>query len=228
MSLSKRLTLIASLVPYGARVCDIGTDHARLPIFLIENGRAADVIACDVREKPLEKARENIAAAGAAGITLLLCDGVPDDRAEESGTDTVVIAGIGGEVIAGIIERSRYLCGEKRPLLILQPTTSAEELRRFLCGKGYEILSETPLFENGKLYSVMTVRYSGDKTAEDEFFFYTGLIEPKGDGRLYFEKQYARLKSCADALLTNENKRAEFEYYNGLAKKFERILLNGE
>ena len=140
MSLSQRLKLIASLVPKGARVCDIGTDHARLPIYLIENNIAKGVIATDIRPLPLENAKKNVAASGVKGIELRLCDGL--SAVKKSETDTVIIAGIGGEVISGIISRGELLIEQPYPLLILQPTTSPESLRRYLYENGFEILTE--------------------------------------------------------------------------------------
>jgi tRNA (adenine22-N1)-methyltransferase len=73
MALSLRLALISALVPPGARVCDIGTDHGYLPIELIKRGDIKSVIATDIREKPLASAEKNIKAAGVSGITLRLC-----------------------------------------------------------------------------------------------------------------------------------------------------------
>ena len=135
MPLSRRLLLIASLVPKGARVCDIGTDHARLPIYLIEQEKANRVIATDIRPLPLENAKRNVETSGVKGIELRLCDGLSAVSKEE--IDTVIIAGIGGEVISGIISRAVLSREQPYPLLILQPTTSPEALRRYLSENGF-------------------------------------------------------------------------------------------
>ena len=105
--LSRRLKTIATLVPFGARVCDIGTDHAILPVFLSENTLVKSIIATDVREKPLKNAKENIERSGVANIKLRLCDGFSGINPDEF--DTAVIAGMGGEVISGIISRAEML-----------------------------------------------------------------------------------------------------------------------
>ena len=76
MALSLRLALISTLVPPGARVCDIGTDHGYLPIELIKRGDIKSVIATDIRKMPLANADKNIKATGVGGITLRLCDGL--------------------------------------------------------------------------------------------------------------------------------------------------------
>ena len=149
MALSLRLALISALVPHGARVCDIGTDHGYLPIELIKRGDIKSVIATDIRKMPLASAEKNIKAAGVGGITLRLCDGLEGIAQNE--VDTVITAGMGGEVIASILARSAIPTASPAPLLILQPTTSPEFLRQFLCENGFEIISDTALCENAKL-----------------------------------------------------------------------------
>lgn len=223
MALSLRLKLIASLVPKGARVCDIGTDHALLPIYLIENNIAEFVIATDIRPLPLENAKRNVAASGLTGIELRLCDGLSAVKKDE--VDTVIIAGIGGEVISGIISRAALIRNQPYPLLILQPTTSAESLRRYLYENGFEIKTETALKENGKLYSVITARFTGKVKKMPEHFYYIGMVDPKTeDGYLYIQKQYIRLKKCADALINIPEKQAEYLHYKKLSDDTFRIL----
>ena len=223
MALSLRLKLIASLVPKGARVCDIGTDHALLPIYLIENNIAEFLIATDIRPLPLENAKKNVTASGVSGIELRLCDGL--SAVKKSEVDTVIIAGIGGEVISGIISRAELIRNQPYPLLILQPTTSAEALRRYLYENGFEIKTETALKENGKLYSVITARFTGKVKKMPEHFYYIGMVDPKTeDGYLYIQKQYIRLKKCADALINIPEKQAEYLHYKKLSDDTFRIL----
>ena len=223
MPLSQRLKLIASLVPKGARVCDIGTDHARLPIYLIEQKTAERVIATDIRPLPLENAKRNVALSGVTGIELRLCDGL--SAVKKSETDTVIIAGMGGEVISGIISRAELLREQPYPLLILQPTTSPEALRKYLYESGFEILTETALKENGKLYSVMTACFTGEAKEMPEYFYFAGKTDPKTeDGYLYIKKQYIRLKKCADALCDIPEKQAEYLHYKKLSDQILKLL----
>ena len=219
MKLSIRLQTIAALVPDGARACDIGTDHAYLPIALRRSGKAETVIAADVKEKPLENARRNIASAGISGVETRLCDGLSGIRKEE--VDTVIIAGIGGEVIAGILSGCEWLARSPYPLLILQPTTSPEVLRRFLCEHGFSFLQEIPVEENGKVYSVFSCRFSGETFQREDAFFYIGLLSCETEaGRRYIEKQYQRLRTCAQALEKIPAKRDE---YNDTRRICERL-----
>ena len=104
--LSKRLKTIASFVPKGKSVCDVGTDHGYLPAALCLAGVYKSVTATDVKEKPLENACKNLKKLGVTNVELIRCDGlsaVPYEKAE-----AVVIAGMGGDVISGIIERCPY------------------------------------------------------------------------------------------------------------------------
>lgn len=227
MPLSSRLKLIASLVPDGARVCDIGTDHAYLPIELIKSGKASRIIATDIREKPLENARKNIRKSGVCGIQLRLCDGLT--AVAKSETDTVIIAGMGGEVISGIISRANWLKEKPYTTLILQPTTSPEELRRFLIANCFEITSDTAIGENGKLYSVMTAVFTGVKEDIPEYFYYVGKVNPKTyDGFLYIQKQYRRVKACADALCGIPEKKTEYLHFKELSDKIGMLINHGE
>ncbi len=221
--LSERLKTIASLVPFGARVCDIGTDHGYLSIELALHGGIESVIATDINEKPLELARKNIAASGAKGIELRLCDGLSGISPGE--IDIAVIAGIGGEVIAGIIERGAKVAKDGGLTFLLQPTTSPEFLREFLFKNGYEILFEEAIFENRKLYSVIVCRFNGQETEYEPYNCFLGKVSPDTKyGRLYIKKQFERCFKCAKALKNIEEKQAEYNYYNSVAENLRKLL----
>ncbi len=197
ITLSERLRLIAEMVPMNAGVCDVGTDHGYLPAFLIASRRAKSVIATDIKEKPLENARKNLESFGISEVELRLCDGLSAVRENEA--DTIIIAGMGGEVISGIIERTPWLKSDKT--LILQPMTSSDFLRVYLSENGFNTQKEVTLEENGKLYSVILSRFDGKKREVTPLYRYIGKIEGKTKtDLLYIERQYRRLKKCADDL----------------------------
>lgn len=157
ISLSGRLKAIANLVE-GNVVADIGCDHAYLSIFLAMN-KCDYVYATDVREKPLERAKQNIKSYGVDDkIKLILTDGlcnVPES------VDTVIVSGMGGRLIERIVFAQDWL-KNKNKQLILQPQTFLMELRQNLYLNGYEIESEYPVVESDKTYCVVSARYSGD------------------------------------------------------------------
>ncbi len=220
-NLSLRLKTIATLVPDGARVCDVGTDHAYLPIHLKQSGIASCVLATDLNEKPLENARKNIALSGIDGISLRLCDGL--SGVQEGEADTVIVAGMGGEVITDILKGCEWIKNDKITL-ILQPTTSPEILRRFLIQNGFEIECEIPVFENGKLYSVMSVKFKNAFISYPESYYYIGEIPLNTEGVLYIKKQQKRLLECMNALKNIENKREEYKRFKSLCEQIEALL----
>ncbi len=217
-NLSLRLSTIAGLVRKDAKVCDVGTDHAFLPIYLKKSGTAKSVIATDINEKPLKKARENVEKSGES-ISLRLCDGI--DSVEKGEADTFIIAGIGGEVISGILSRGGEKFKSENIALILQPTTSPEFLRKHLYDNGFFIEKEIPIEENGKLYSVMKCRFAGIAEVKPEWFYFCGLLSCQDEiGKKYMEKQKNRAFKCMEALKNIPKKQEEYDYYkeiyNGL------------
>jgi len=220
--LSERLCLAASLVPDGAKVCDVGTDHGYLAAALYKSGRVKSVIATDINEKPLSHAAESIKRLNAEGVELRLCDGLSGVLPDEA--DTVIIAGMGGEVIAGILTRAEWV---KNPdiTLILQPMTSAWELRSYLYTNGFNIIKEPCLCEKGKVYSVMLARFDGIRRENDMFSCCVGSIKLDSPAATqYIKKQYKRCMQCACKLYGIEGKQTEVEEYNKTVLKFKELL----
>lgn len=221
IELSKRLSLIARFVNEGSSVCDVGTDHGYLPAFLYLLGKCKSVIATDINEKPLTSARANLERLSADGVRLILCDGL--EKVTRDDADTVIIAGMGGEVISGIIDRAPFL-RDNTVTLILQPTTAAKELRLFLSQNGFAVEKETALSENGKIYSVMCVRFTDTPYNIDAVRAVIGILKPDSDdSKIYIEKQYRIAKKCADDLSTVKNKQTEYKYYLNLSKELKNI-----
>ncbi|MFQ8765534.1 MAG: class I SAM-dependent methyltransferase [Oscillospiraceae bacterium] len=149
LPISKRLLCCASMVQSGARVADIGTDHGYLGIYLLQTGAARHVIACDLRKDPLENARRNAKLFGVDGeMELRLSDGLEKILPDE--VDTVVMAGMGGDLIQRILSQCPW---RKREGLqfILQPQSAGNVLRRWLCEDGFEIQREEPV-QDGHFY----------------------------------------------------------------------------
>lgn len=155
LELSPRLQRIAAWVPQGARLCDVGTDHAYLPVWLVLQGRVSSAIAADLRPGPLSRARETGRRHGVEEkVDFRLCDGLAGIAPAEC--DTIVIAGMGGENIAGILRRAPWTA-EGHHTLLLQPQSRSEVLRGFLAEHGYAISREALVEDRGHLYPVMEV-----------------------------------------------------------------------
>lgn len=161
MKLSSRLSVCAELITPGNVVADIGTDHGHLPIYLLQNQISPLVLAADLREKPLQFARQNAALCGIQdNIRFYLSDGLKEIPRGEF--RTVVCAGMGGETIAHILEAARDLWTEDYQF-VLQPQSTPYELRQFLGENGFRIQREK-LARDGKfVYTVMDVRWGGGK-----------------------------------------------------------------
>ena len=159
--LDGRLTLAASFLRPGEPICDVGTDHAYLPLWLLLNGRIPFAAATDVHEAPLARARENAARWGCADrISFFLADGVADVPLGQLGIRQIMICGMGGELIARILENAPYT---RAPGVrcILQPMSSAGDLRAALARDGYRIEDERIADAAGKLYPCLCVSYDG-------------------------------------------------------------------
>ena len=156
LPISKRLLCCASMVQPGSRVADIGTDHGYLGIYLLQSGAARHVIACDLRKDPLENARRNAKLFGADGaMEFRLSDGLGKIRPDE--VDTVVMAGMGGDLIQKILSQCSWRRREGLQF-ILQPQSAGNVLRRWLCEDGFEIQREEPVQDGHFLYTVMDIR----------------------------------------------------------------------
>ena len=137
---------------------DIGSDHAFLSIEVLRNGIAQRAIAADINELPLLKGKENAQNFG-VDIDFILSDGF--DSLEGLGITSAAICGMGGELIAKIVLRSETA---KTALLILQPMSAQDELRKALWDNGFVIHKEVFVYDSGKPYTVMQVTFTGEKT----------------------------------------------------------------
>lgn len=174
-SLDERLSVVASLCKDGCVFADIGTDHGMVPCYLVKKKSSPNGFACDINEKPLEKAVNLIKKEGLSeNIECILSDGVPMSIKDK--VNTVIIAGMGGETINHIIETAN-LPKNSDIHFILQPMTKANLLRRFLFLNGYKILEEVPCTANGKVYTVMDCIYTGESHETcDELFLNFGTL----------------------------------------------------
>lgn len=171
--ISPRLLCCASLLK-GDFVCDIGTDHAYLPAYLIKSGRARHVIATDVRQGPLDSAKGTLKRYEvSAEIRLVLSDGFRSVKAK--GITDVVIAGMGGETIRDILADPSAAFVKKGVNLVLQPMTKAEVLRRWLAENGFAVSKEIAV-KDTHVYTVMQVQYTGDVTTLTEAQSYCGIL----------------------------------------------------
>ena len=166
--ISNRLLLCAEFVPRGTRAADIGTDHGYLAVYLLREGICPFVTAADLREQPLQKARENAARFGVSeNMQFFLSDGL--QSIPPGAADTIIMAGMGGDLMVRILEAAPWVC-DARYTLILQP--------QYLAEHGFAIEREA--------------------LAKDGHFFYTvlrakkGSMPPLSPGQQYASPQLLR------------------------------------
>lgn len=155
ISLPARLQAVADFVVDSIILCDVGCDHGKLSVYVLEHGLAEKVLASDINEMPLKSAinvAKNREISG--NIEFFLADGLNFERAKQA--DTVVIAGMGGETIAGILERA--LCTRCGVRLILQPQTKPDFLCEWLSEHGYGIENAKIVRDTGRLYVILLVK----------------------------------------------------------------------
>ena len=179
MHIDRRLETIANLVPQGCVLADIGTDHAYLPVWLCRIGRCPCAIAADINPEPLKRGQSTIIESGMSGrIETRLSDGLKEIKPDEA--DDIVIAGMGGELIAKILSECSFATDNSKHF-ILQPMTKSEELIAWLCENGFKILKQDCCVASGKCYTVILAEYSGEKHIADELYCYLGELSPKSN-----------------------------------------------
>jgi tRNA (adenine22-N1)-methyltransferase len=188
--LSNRLKAVASFVNEGAVVADIGSDHAYLPCFLLHTKKVEKAIAGEVAKGPYESAVKNVRREGfSKAITVRLADGLFAIE-ENDAVDTVTIAGMGGPLIATILESGKErLTQVKR--IITQPNIYSRAIREWAVSNGWKIINEHILKEDGKIYEIIVMEKGQAAYGELELMAGPFLLTTKTD--VFIEKWESEL-----------------------------------
>lgn len=207
MELKGRLKLIADKTPICNTLCDIGTDHAYLPIYLIMKNICKKAIAADVKKGPILAAQNNVDAYKMSEyIETRLGNGL--EPINDNETDVIIIAGMGGILIKDILQRGMNIAKNSKAL-ILQPMNALEILREWLYENGFEIIDEELTNEGEKIYNVISVRWIGELQLIDKFYYYVGLkLIEKKDPLLdnYIRKWSNKLKKAVLEMEASDEK----------------------
>ncbi|WP_042355025.1 tRNA (adenine(22)-N(1))-methyltransferase [Bacillus rubiinfantis] len=172
--LSARLAAVAKYVPQGSRVADIGSDHAYLPIYLAKNSGIPFAIAGEVAAGPFHSAEQNVLAEGLSGvISVRMGDGLEVIKPNE--VNCITIAGMGGTLIASILEKGKEKLGSVTRL-ILQPNIGANSIRKWLLNNSWVLLAEEILEEDGKIYEILVAEHDGEPLKPYESNLEAGLL----------------------------------------------------
>lgn len=219
MQLSRRLQAVADLVTQGLRIADVGCDHAYTSIYLADWGISPQVIAMDVNQGPVDKAKENVKRYGCADrIEVRKSDGL--EKLKPGEVDSILIGGMGGALTIEILKKRPDILKEIKEL-ILQPQSEIAKVRKMLMDSGFLIVKENMVLEEGKYYMMMkAVQQTSVENKEDyvltkqEHLYY---------GRLLLEAKHPILREylnwelgiCEDVLRNLNTERTE----NALARK---------
>lgn len=177
IKLSKRLHSVASLVRDGARVCDVGCDHGYIPVYLVEQGICPSAIASDINDGPLASCRGLVHSVHLDdSITCVLSNGLDDINGDD--VDDIIIAGMGGELIADILSRCDYATDKH---IILNPMTHPEVARRWLFDNGFEIVNDIIVPDSKHHYSIFDARHTSNITEKSEIDYFLGNITDFSD-----------------------------------------------
>ncbi|WP_400242437.1 tRNA (adenine(22)-N(1))-methyltransferase TrmK [Niallia sp. JL1B1071] len=200
--LSKRLETVAKYIPRNARFADIGSDHAYLPCYMVKRNDVHFAIAGEVVEGPYQSAVKQVKQEGLTSkISVRKGNGL--EVIEPNEVDCVTIAGMGGTLIATILENGKNKLKDSVQRLILQPNVSASSIREWLLKNAWTLVAEEILEEDGKIYEV--------------------LVAEKGDSYSLYESNKVRTLLFGPFLMKEKN--AAFVKKWTLEKKnWQRIL----
>ena len=209
INISERLKCVASLVNKGARVADIGTDHAYLPIYLVQNGISNKVYACDVRKEPLRRAKLHIDEYGLSDkITTQLCDGLKGIN--KGDVDTVTICGMGGKLMKNILKAGIDKLGDNTQL-VLSAQSELRDFRKYLLEAGIYIKSEHMLLEDGKYYFIFDCVYN----TQDEYYLNVTNIQQNN----IFENEAVAGDIHNNNIHNNDSHKEDYDKKNNDKKK---------
>ena len=200
------VTRLLSDVKDNTLFADIGSDHAFLAIEVLKKGLAESAIASDINEQPLLKGTENAARSGVK-IDFYLSDGF--DAIDSLPITSAAICGMGGELIAKVLVRSRV---EHEATLIVQPMSAQEDLRKYLWDNGFVIEKEIFTLEANKSYTVMKLRFSGERTEYSYIDLFLGKErEQTREFSLYCEKILTAAKKRRLGVVARNEDTAEID-----------------
>ena len=217
-TLDARLATVAALVRRGARFADVGTDHAYLPIHLLDEGLIASAVASDIAEGPLASARANVLAAGyGERVTLVLTNGLVG--LDGMALTDIAICGMGGELIADILTAAPFV---KDPAirLILQPMSRAEVLRAYLGREGFAVTAERYAIAADRAYLALALSYTGEPYEVDP------VRAVLGDPALRLQEDAVAFSAYLDAREREALRRLRGKRSGGLATDAEDALLS--
>lgn len=219
--ITPRLQKIIDLISTQT-IADIGTDHAYIPIRMAQEKRITKAIACDKNTGPIEIARQNVEKSGFSDIIeLRQGDGLEPIYKNE--VETVIIAGMGGNLIGDIIESN--IEKTDNTIFILQPMNAQYELRKRLYEIGFKVIKEELECEGFKIYNIIVVKKEKEEKKFNEIHFHIPeeLLNHRLFHMLFEKKKREFTKICNGRKKSDEDYSEIIEKYEFLLKELEKI-----
>jgi len=226
--LPTRLKILADQLDSGEILADIGTDHAYLPIYAVQNHIVKRAIACDIHRPPLQSALFNIQKFNVtnqvecrmgSGLSVLL----------ETEIDLISMAGLGGMTIRSILSED-YEKAKKAKSILLQPNNHEADVRLWLASSGFKILDEGVLRDRKHFYQWMKVKWNGEIRDVDSFSAHYGDLQNASMDPVRFEWLTKERNRLSKALQGREKakilKSSVSEQYEDTIVKIDRLLKN--
>ena len=218
-----RLRTLAQMVDQEARVADIGTDHAYLPIKLVKEGKVDFAIASDVAAGPLENAEKDIIAAGLKNkIETRLGSGL-ETISNEDRIDTVVISGMGGKLMTNILDEA-WSKNFHYATLILEPNVGELGVREWLSAHKYQIINEKIIAEAGHIYELIKAQQVENTISLTDKQIFFGPIILKEKNQIFYQKWRNQLVYHKKLLLNlNKAKEKDFNHIHQIESEIKMI-----
>lgn len=230
--LSMRLTRVASHVPTGATVADIGSDHAYLPCYLVSQGLAERAVAGEVVKGPYESAKKQVKQEQLEDkIEVRLASGLEAIHPED-GITAITIAGMGGPLIVSILDLGlEKLAGVSR--MILQPNVHAKAIREWAQTHQWAIVEEEIIKENNKIYEILVLERSSQPVAYTPAQLLMGPVLMNQQTEAFQEKWQRESAQWTNIIASIESTEQTLEIVdkkNELVQKIKLVeeVLNGE
>lgn len=175
MNISKRLRVISDFISDNSFILDIGCDHALLDIYVTKNKKNVKAIASDIKEEPLNKAKENITKYNANKVKTVLANGL---EAYKEGIDTIVISGLGSTTIVEILKNDKGVLKDINKLII-SSNNDYYYLRESICNMNFYIKDEKMVLDRDKFYPVILFEKGNKKYTKKEYKYGPVLLKNK-------------------------------------------------
>lgn len=209
---------------------DVGCDHAKLAIYLVQSGICQKVTASDINEGPVSKARENVSRRTLMGaplsdyIDIVLTDGLTG--LSDRNANRIFILGMGGEVISGILDRADFVrndVNKGKIKFILQPMTSEDKLREYLLENGFNIIDEEMVEDKGRVYAVMSVCFDGIKREYTPAQLLLGKSNIEKGGELFCRQLDRRIRITEKAIADRKKAEPDCSELENLLREMQEI-----